>query len=45
MYVTNFAIGVNSYAASLHGPTNKTVGHGEQRGTLPYWNIHEWELR
>ncbi len=45
MYVTNFAIGINSYSAALHGPTNKTVGHGEQRGTLPYWNIHEWELR
>jgi len=45
MFVTNFAIGVNSYGATLHGPTNKTVGHGDQRGTLPYWNIHEWELR
>ncbi len=45
MYVTNFAIGINSFSAALIGPNNKTVGHGEQRGTLPYWNIHEWELR
>src|SRR5687767_10440002 len=45
MFITHFAIGVNTHTANLHGPNNKTVGAGEQRGTLPYWNIHEWEIR
>ncbi len=45
MYVTHFALYINSYGASLHGPTDKTVGAAAERGTLPYWNIHEWELR
>jgi peptide/nickel transport system substrate-binding protein len=44
MYVTHFAIVVNSHAASLRGPTDKTTGTSGERGTLPYWNIHEWQL-
>ena len=39
------AIGVNSYSASLRGPSDKTIGNGDHRGTLPYWNIHEWEMQ
>jgi peptide/nickel transport system substrate-binding protein len=45
MFVTNFALYVNSHAASLVGPTEKSVGTAAERQTLPYWNIHEWELR
>lgn len=32
------AIQVNTHAAGLRGPTATATG-------LPYWNIHEWELR
>jgi peptide/nickel transport system substrate-binding protein len=45
MYVTNFAMYVNSASANLVGPTEKSTGTPAERGTLPYWNIHEWYLR
>ncbi len=45
LYMTHFSLYVSSHAASLHGPTKDTVGTSGDRGTLPYWNIHEWELR
>lgn len=37
---------VNTWSAALHGPEPGTAGFGTlAEGTLPYWNIHEWELR
>jgi hypothetical protein len=37
---------VNTQAAGLSGPDPGTPGFGTlTEGTLPYWNIHEWELK
>jgi peptide/nickel transport system substrate-binding protein len=44
-YITHFSLYVSTHSASLHGPAADTVGSSGERGTLPHWNIHEWELR
>ena len=43
-YMTHFSLYVSSHSATLHGPSPETVGTSGERGTLPYWNIHEWQL-
>jgi peptide/nickel transport system substrate-binding protein len=46
VYAMYHAIQVNTQSAALVGPTAETTGFGEStRGTLLYWNIHEWEVR
>ncbi|MPZ15400.1 MAG: hypothetical protein GEU73_13410 [Chloroflexi bacterium] len=45
VYTPYFAIQVNTHVSGLRGPDPGTAGFGESApGTLPYWNIHEWEL-
>jgi peptide/nickel transport system substrate-binding protein len=37
---------VNTQSAGLRGPDPGAAGFGTlTEGTLPYWNIHEWEIR
>jgi hypothetical protein len=45
VFTMYFAIQVNTNVATLRGPDPGTPGFGTSSpGTLPYWNIHEWEL-
>jgi peptide/nickel transport system substrate-binding protein len=45
MYVLYWQLYFNTYITALSGPSPKTVGSSQQGATLPYWNVHEWELR
>jgi peptide/nickel transport system substrate-binding protein len=46
VYPMYLAIQVNTQVAGLTGPVPGTAGFGRLTpGTLPYWNIGEWELR
>ncbi len=45
-YPMYLAIQVNTQIAGLRGPEPGTAGFGTMTpGTLPYWNIQDWELR
>jgi peptide/nickel transport system substrate-binding protein len=45
IFTMYFAIQVNTHVAALRGPDPGTSGVGTlTRGTLRYWNIHDWEL-
>ncbi len=45
-YPMYLALQVNAQVAGLQGPEPGTAGFGTMTpGTLPYWNIQDWELR